>query len=209
MRWRARRAAAWFEQCERCGCGDLQRDGQRGVRQSGEPKRELTVNQNVVVVSAPVSVTNCPGSSASFSVSATGTGLSYQWYKGGNALAGQTGSSLSLNNVSAADAGTYSVTVSGVCGSPVSQSASLTVNQNVVVVSAPVSLTNCPGTSASFSVNATGTGLGYQWYNGTNGLTGQTNSSLVLSNVAAADAGDLQRGGERGVRAGRDATARA
>jgi len=38
----------------------------------------------------------------------------------------------------------------------VTNSASLTVNQNVVVVSAPVSLTNCPGTSASFSVNATG-----------------------------------------------------
>jgi len=56
----------------------------------------LAVNQNVVVVSAPVSLTNCPGTSASFSVSATGTGLSYQWYKGGSPLAGQTGSSLVL-----------------------------------------------------------------------------------------------------------------
>ncbi len=149
----------------------------------------LTVNQNVAVVSWPVSLTNCPGSSASFSVSATGTGLSYQWYLGGNALAGQTGSSLVLNSVSATDAGTYSVVVSGVCGSPVSQSASLTVNQNLAVASAPVSVTNCPGTSASFSVSATGTGLSYQWYNGTNGLAGQTNSSLVLSNVAAGDAG--------------------
>ena len=118
----------------------------------------LTVNQNVVVATAPVSVTNCPGTSASFSVSATGTGLSYQWYKGGSALAGQTGSSLVLTSVSATDAGTYSVVVSGVCGNAVTNSASLTVNQNVVVASAPVSVTNCPGTSASFSVNATGTG---------------------------------------------------
>ena len=106
----------------------------------------LTVNQNVVVASAPVSVTNCPGTSASFSVNATGTGLSYQWYKGANGLPGQTGSSLVLSNVSAADAGTYSVVVSGTCGNAVTNSASLTVNQNVVVASAPVSVTNCPGT---------------------------------------------------------------
>ncbi len=149
----------------------------------------LTVNENVVVASAPVSLTNCPGTSASFSVTASGTGLSYQWYKGTTALVGQTGSSLVLANVSAADAGTYSVVVSGVCGEAVTNSASLTVNENVVVSSAPVSLTNCPGTSASFSVTANGTGLSYQWYKGTTALAGQTGSSLVLANVSAADAG--------------------
>ncbi len=149
----------------------------------------LTVNANVVVASAPVSLTNCPGTSASFSVSATGTGLSYQWYKGATLLAGQTGSSLVLANVNAADAGTYSVVVSGVCGNAVTNSASLTVNANVVVASAPVSLTNCPGTSASFSVTATGTGLSYQWYKGATLLAGQTGSTLVLANVSAADAG--------------------
>jgi len=63
------------------------------------------VNQNVVVSTAPVSLTNCPGTSASFSVTAIGTGLSYQWFKGGSALSGQTGSSLILSSVSAADAG--------------------------------------------------------------------------------------------------------
>ena len=91
--------------------------------------------------------------------------------------------------MSAADAGTYSVVVSGTCGNAVTNSASLTVNQNVVVSSAPVSVTNCPGTSASFSVSATGTGLSYQWYKGTTALAGQTGSSLVLANVSAADAG--------------------
>ena len=126
-------------------------------------------------------------------MSATGTGLSYQWYKAGEPSSwrrAQTGSSsLVLNNVSAADAGTYSVMVSGTCGSAVTNSASLTVNQNVVVASGPVSLTNCPGTSASFSVSATGTGLSYQWYKGGSALAGQTGSSLVLTNVSAADAG--------------------
>ena len=69
-----------------------------------------------------------------------------------------------------------------------------------MVASAPVSLTNCPGTSASFSVSATGTGLSYQWYKGSTALTGQTGSSLVLANVSAVGCGDLQRDGQRGVR---------
>jgi hypothetical protein len=143
----------------------------------------------VLVASAPLSLTNCPGTSASFNVNVTGTGLNYQWYKGASPLLGQIGSNLVLNNVSAADAGTYSVVVSGVCGNAVTNSASLTVNQNVVVASAPVSLTNCPGTSARFNVNATGTGLSYQWCKGASPLPGQTGSSLVLSSVSAADAG--------------------
>ena len=87
-----------------------------------------------------------------------------------SALAGQTGSSLVLASVSAADAGTYSVVVSGTCGNAVTNSASLTVNQNVVVASAPAEPDQLPGTSASFSVSATGTGLSYQWYKGANAL---------------------------------------
>src|SRR5207245_4392789 len=126
----------------------------------------LTVNQNVSVSSGPVSLTNCPGTSASFSVSATGTGLSYQWYKATSPMNGQTSSSLVLNTLSGSDAGNYSVVVSGVCGNPVTNSASLTVNQSLAVSSTPTSVTNCPGTSASFSVSATGTGLSYQWYKG-------------------------------------------
>ena len=164
----------------------------------------LTVNENVVVASAPVSLTNCPGTSASFSVSATGTGLSYQWSKDGNALAGQTASSLILASVSAADAGTYSVVVSGVCGNAVTHSATLTVNENVVVASAPVSLTNCPGTSASFSVSATGTGLSYQWSKDGNALAGQTASSLTLGERQRRRCGHLQRGGQRDLRQCRD-----
>src|SRR5439155_25326178 len=113
----------------------------------------------------------------------------YQWYKTGSALAGQTASSLALNNVSASDAGTYSVVVSGACGTPQTNSASLTINQNVSVSSPPVNLTNCPGTSASFSVSATGSGLLYQWYKGASALPGKTGSSLTLNNVSAADAG--------------------
>jgi len=57
-----------------------------------------------------------PGDQRQFQCERHRTGLSYEWYKGGSALLGQTGSSLVLANVSAADAGMYSVVVSGACG---------------------------------------------------------------------------------------------
>ena len=52
------------------------------------------------------------GESAAFSVTATGLGsLSYQWFKDGAALPGQTGTSISIPSVTADDAGVYSVRV--------------------------------------------------------------------------------------------------
>jgi uncharacterized repeat protein (TIGR01451 family) len=148
----------------------------------------LTVNQNVQVSSAPLSLTNCPGTTATFNVIATGTALTYQWSKNGSAMPGQTSSSLVLPSVSATNAGTYTVVVSGACGNAVTNSATLTVNQNVQVSSAPVSLTNCPSTSATFNVIATGTGLSYQWYKGGSAMAGQTTSSLILPSVSSTDA---------------------
>jgi hypothetical protein len=148
----------------------------------------LTVNANVAIATPPSNTTNCPGTTASFSVSATGTSLSYQWYKGISGLNGETNHTLTLNNVSGADAGAYSVTVSGVCGEPISANALLVVNENIVVTTPPSDATNCPGTTASFSVGATGTGLVYQWYKGETVLS-ETNSTLTLNNVSAADAG--------------------
>src|ERR1044071_2898308 len=79
-----------------------------------------------VINNAPLSRTNCVGTTATFSVSASGTGLSYQWYKGSAVLVSQTNTSLVLSNLTVADDGLYSVVVSGSCGSA-SNSVTLTV----------------------------------------------------------------------------------
>ena len=148
----------------------------------------LVVNTNALVATPPSNSTNCPGTTANFNMNAIGTSLSYQWYKGASLLAGQTNSSLTLTNVSVADGSVYSVVVSGICGTPVTNSAALVVNSNVVVATPPSNSTNCPGTTANFSVNATGRGLSYQWYKGVSLLSNQTNNTLTLNNVQAADA---------------------
>ncbi|HWA26467.1 MAG TPA: hypothetical protein VG734_12475 [Lacunisphaera sp.] len=74
------------------------------------------------------------GGTVAFSVIAAGSApLSYQWLFNGNPIAGATGTSHMLTSVTAAQAGTYSVTVSNSAGSVTSNGASLTV-----AASAPV-----------------------------------------------------------------------
>ena len=152
----------------------------------------LTVYVPATVITPPVNQTNCPGSSAVFSITATGTALNYQWWYDTNLLAGQTDSTLILTNITEAEAGIYLVVVNAAAGEPVTNSATLTVYTNVAVTIAPLSQNHCEGDTAAFSVTATGTGAMYQWYRAFNPLPDQTNSLLVLTNVSAADTGDYE-----------------
>jgi hypothetical protein len=80
------------------------------------------------ILDQPVSLTNNAGTSASFNVNATAcTALTYQWYLGADALAGQTNSILNIGSVGPADVGSYSVVVTGAGGSTNSAPATLTV----------------------------------------------------------------------------------
>lgn len=88
----------------------------------------------VPLVSAPVisvppeSQTLTLGSTVILRVEATGTGpFTYQWFKNGEPIAGATGTSLTLGNITGFDAGNYSVTVSNSAGSTTSQTALLSL----------------------------------------------------------------------------------
>lgn len=70
-----------------------------------------------------------PGADVTFSVTAGAPPLTYQWRKDGVDLAGESQASLTLNNVSVADAGDYDVVVANAIGSVTSSAATLTVNQ--------------------------------------------------------------------------------
>lgn len=82
-----------------------------------------------VITAQPTSHTIAAGRSAAFSVAATaGSGsLIYQWYKDGVALLGATSAQLLLNNVTTADAASYTVTATDFSGSVTSSAATLTV----------------------------------------------------------------------------------
>jgi len=80
------------------------------------------------IAAQPSSVTVAVGQSASFAVAANGTGpLAYQWSKNSVNLGGATSATLTLASVTAADAGTYQVLVSGPGGTVQSAAATLTI----------------------------------------------------------------------------------
>ncbi len=81
-----------------------------------------------VITTHPSSQSVSAGANVTFSVAATGNVAGYQWRKNGVFISGATGSSLTLTNVQAEDAGTYTCVVSNGVGPTSSNAATLTVN---------------------------------------------------------------------------------
>jgi trimeric autotransporter adhesin len=97
---------------------------------------------------------------------------------------------LSLSKVSPTNNGTYDVVVTSASGSVTSSIVSLNVFVPATIAIQPTNQVAAIGNNVTFTVGANGTSpLNFQWiFNGTI-LNGQTNSSLVLSNVVANQAG--------------------
>ena len=150
----------------------------------------LAVNAVTSISSHPSSATVCEGSSRTFSVSAAGLNLTYQWQvslSGGafnnitssNTLySGATSATLTLNSAAASLSGArYQCIVSGSCGVPssvTSSAATLTVNRAPAITSQAVSEASaCVGANASFTVSTSGTSLSYEW---------QVNTDSTVSN---------------------------
>jgi sugar lactone lactonase YvrE len=100
------------------------------------------------------------------------------------------GPALSLDEVTAANAGNYDVVVTNPFGSVTSSVATLTVLLPPTINEQPNAQTLPVGGNAEFSVSVAGTApFAYQWYFGGAVLPGQTNSTLGLTNLNLADGG--------------------
>jgi hypothetical protein len=118
-----------------------------------------TLTVAVTATSDPLDQSVCQGSTASFSTTASGIGpFSFVWKKGATILntgdlggrvtitSGSNSSTLSISNVQASDAGTYSVETTGTCGTA-TQSASLTLDSTPPSITCPANVTveaTCP-----------------------------------------------------------------
>jgi len=159
------------------------------------------VNTAPVVTASPAAVTLCVGSTATFSTTATGSGLTYQWQvntgsgftnvSNGGVYSGATASTLTITGVTAAMNGyIYQAVVSGTCApSATSGTALLTVNTAPAIAADVTDQNVCPGNNATFSVTANGTALTYQWQlntgSGFTNISGATNSSYTVVGVTA------------------------
>ncbi|MBK7094990.1 MAG: immunoglobulin domain-containing protein [Saprospiraceae bacterium] len=98
----------------------------------------LTVNVKPEISVQPVSQNAAKGADAKFSVTATGTIETYQWFKDGVKLtnglkySGTTTSELKIVNVNEADKGSFNCVITGPCGSVTSANATLNVTSAVI-----------------------------------------------------------------------------
>ncbi|HZR19638.1 MAG TPA: immunoglobulin domain-containing protein, partial [Verrucomicrobiae bacterium] len=121
--------------------------------------------------------------------------VGYQWYFNATTmLMGETNSSLVLTNINSSQAGTYDAVVTNTYGSVTSSVANVTIQVPALIVGNPVDQIATNGDDVHWRVLAKGSApLFYQWYfNLTNVLAEQTNSTLDLTNVSPADAGVYQ-----------------
>jgi subtilisin family serine protease len=144
------------------------------------------------ITSQPQSTSVVAGQTATFSVTATGTGpLTYQWRKNAVAISGATSNSYTTPPAAAADNGaTFSVVVTNAQGSVPSSNATLTVLVAPSIGTQPQSTSVVAGQTATFSVTATGTApLSYLWRKNGTAIGGATSSSYTTPPVTAADNG--------------------
>jgi hypothetical protein len=141
----------------------------------------------------PASQTVAEGGTATFTSSATGTGLGFQWLFNSNALPGQVDSALVLSNVTTAQAGYYAVTVSNAGGTVTSSNALLTVLSAVppapVITLDPTNQIVPSGGTIDLVVAASGSPVSYTWYYNSNVVAGVSGPVLVLTNAGVAQSG--------------------
>jgi autotransporter passenger strand-loop-strand repeat protein len=123
-----------------------------------------------IITTQPHNETVALGHPANFRVTATGSGLTYQWQKLVNSswvnvgssntsgFIGATSANFTITSVAAGDAGKYRVVVSNAGGAVISHSAKLTVatTSAPAITLNPVSQTVIAGSSVSFTAAASG-----------------------------------------------------
>ncbi len=160
-----------------------------------------TVNLNIHL-GTPPSITVNPltkvvtlGSSALFSVTATGTtNLNYQWKFNGANIGGATASSYTRSNIQLTHFGAYTVVVSNIINTASnSPSAFLQIESAPIITTQPTNRTVVAGTNTTLSVRVVGTDpMTYRWLFNDVLISGATSSNLVLTAIQTTNIGSYK-----------------
>ena len=161
----------------------------------------LTVRPKPAITAQPANQTVLTGTSAKFTVKATGDGLKYQWqYKtasgtawANTAVTGSTTATLTIAAVASKNGNQYRCIVTDQYGNKLTTTTALLTVGDFGITTQPVSKTAAADTEAKFTVAASGNGLKYQWQyrassSGTwanTSATGSTTATLTVAVTAA------------------------
>ena len=131
----------------------------------------VTLKNTLTITTQPQSVTAKAGDTVTFTVKATGIGLSYQWYVKKEGASDWT---LWKGHTTAATSAIANDSWNGMKVRCVikdssgkkqeSNAATVTLKKALTITAQPRSVTAKPGDTVTFAVKATGIGLSYQWY---------------------------------------------
>ena len=138
------------------------------------------------ITSQPRPATVFAGNSATFQISARGSGpLRYQWYRGNRRVIGATNATLTIPEVKPADVGSYHAVVADYRDAATSDAAELTALTAPVITRHPTNQLVASNGVAQFSVDAVGGGqLSYQWRKNGVALDGATGATLSMGPVS-------------------------
>ncbi len=172
---------------------------------------DVEILEQVVITTQPSNVGICSTQAAEFEVIASGSNLTYQWYKDGSLLSGKTSSILSFNNATSINSGEYYVIVSGTspCSSATSETVTLNVDEEIIIIKPAEDETFCENdvTEITFEyiAHANGAPLTFEWIkdnvvltdptkytferSGPTGATGEYSGKITINNLAVSDNG--------------------
>ena len=130
----------------------------------------------------PQGVDICQGGDITLTVAATGSGLSYRWYKNGVAIQGAAGagSSYVINDAKTSDSGSYTVDVQAVTGAKITSTKAIvkvTYTPEIVTDLADTTFSTIP---AIMKIEVIGDNLKYQWYHNNEAIPGAITESIEI-----------------------------
>ena len=151
----------------------------RGSCSTATACANLIVQSNTAAT-ALANLNRCVGEGAVFSTMASGAGpFSYRWRKDGVEIGGQNSRILSVPNLKMADAGMYSVEVSGACNTVTNSARLVVYGLPACGIQGPASV--CPEGGAGFA--APPNMAAFRWHVMGNGvIVGATNEQTVIVN---------------------------
>ncbi len=154
----------------------------------------LTVKSAVSITSQPANITAKAGDTVTFSVKASGDGLTYQWqYKNAGAAdwvnsgikAAKTANmTFAVGTDKTLNGRQYRCIVKDASGTSVTSNAATLTVSALAITSQPASVTAAVGAKATFTVKASGTGLTYQWQYKNANATTWSNSGIAAAKTA-------------------------